>query len=77
VPDVNLKREMPWPMLENWMRDKFPDQTNKRLQLMRVQLDLVRRGFCPYTVDGRQTSRLGEALRAFQRREGLPQVIRT
>jgi len=40
---------------------------------MRVQVGLLQRGFWPYTVDGRETIRLTEALRAFQFRERLPQ----
>ena len=53
---------------------QIPAQADEQLRLMRVQLALLRRGFWPYTVDGRQTSELSEALRAFQRHEDLPET---
>jgi adenylate cyclase len=51
---------------------QIPDQPDEQLKLMRVQLGLLRRGFWPYTVDGRDTRKFSEALRAFQRDEELP-----
>ena len=53
---------------------QIPAQADEQLRLMRVQLALLRRGFWPYTVDGRQGSALSEALRAFQRHEDLPET---
>jgi tetratricopeptide (TPR) repeat protein len=51
----------------------IPDQPDEQLKLMRLQLGLLRRGFWPYAVDGRDTRQLSEALSAFQRDESLPQ----
>ena len=41
---------------------------------MRAQLALLQRGFWPYNVNGRVTSLMVEALRAFQRKENLPET---
>ena len=53
---------------------QIPDQADEQLQFMRIQLALLRRGFWPYTVDGRDASELSEALRAFQHDEDLPET---
>jgi TolB-like protein/class 3 adenylate cyclase/Tfp pilus assembly protein PilF len=53
---------------------QIPDQAGEQLRLMRVQLALLRRGFWPYTVDGRNTRRVAEAFRAFQRKENLTET---
>jgi TolB-like protein/class 3 adenylate cyclase/tetratricopeptide (TPR) repeat protein len=55
-------------------RRQIPDLPEEQLKLMRAQLGLLRRGFWPYTVDGRATRLFSEALRAFQREEDLPET---
>jgi len=62
---VELRRLDPQPK---------PEQPDEQLQLMRVQLGLLRRGFWPYTVNGRDHRVFREALRAFQHAEDLPQT---
>ena len=62
---VELRRLDPQPK---------PEQPDEQLELMRVQLGLLRRGFWPYTVDGRDRRVFREALHAFQRAENLPQT---
>src|SRR6202043_4102367 len=42
---------------------QVPDQPDEQVKLMGVQLGLLRRGFWPHTVDGRDTRKLNEALR--------------
>ena len=53
---------------------RMPDQLDEHLLIMRVQLALLQRGFWPYTVSGRDTRVMVEALRAFQRKENLPET---
>ena len=53
---------------------RMPDQLDEQLLMMRVQLALLQQGFWPYTVDGRDTRMMVEALRAFQRKENLPET---
>jgi len=62
---VELRRLDPQPK---------PEQPDEQLELMRVQLGLLRRGFWPYTVKGRDRRVFREALREFQRAENLPQT---
>jgi adenylate cyclase len=53
---------------------RMPDQLDEQLLLMRVQLVLLQQGFWPYTVTGRNTRLTAGALRAFQRKENLPET---
>jgi len=53
---------------------RMPDQLDEQLLIMRVQLALLQQGFWPYTVNGRDTRVMVEALRAFQRKENLPET---
>jgi TolB-like protein/class 3 adenylate cyclase/Flp pilus assembly protein TadD len=55
-------------------RRQIPDHAEEQLKLMRAQLGLLRRGFWPYTVDGRDTRQLSEALRVFQREQDLTET---
>ena len=50
---------------------RMPDRLEEQIQIMRAQLALLRRGLWPYTVNGRYTRLMAEALRAFQRNENL------
>jgi adenylate cyclase len=53
---------------------RMPDQLDDQLLLMRVQLVLLQQGFWPYNVNGRNRRLTAEALRAFQRKENLPET---
>jgi TolB-like protein/class 3 adenylate cyclase/Tfp pilus assembly protein PilF len=53
---------------------QMPDRLDEQLHLMRAQLALLQRGFWPYTVNGRYSRLVAEALHAFQRDENLPET---
>ncbi|MBV9378548.1 MAG: peptidoglycan-binding protein, partial [Alphaproteobacteria bacterium] len=54
---------------------RMPDQLDEQLLIMRVQLALLQQGFWPYTVNGLDLyGVMVEALRAFQRKENLPET---
>ena len=73
--DVTLTRSLLLPLFRDGgaasTKAKTPGAAAARLDVSKVQRLLAERGFDPGPVDGRMGPRTSEAIRAFQRREGL------